>query len=64
MKILYEVVNLTDSDSDNMGVEDKKVLDVNNICRHFTQHNIQDYPGLLECDSLSIVISLITYTVL
>ena len=33
MKILYEVVNVTDSDSDTSGVENKKVSDVNNICR-------------------------------
>ena len=31
VKILYEVVNLTDSDSDNSGVKEKMVLDVKNI---------------------------------
>ena len=36
VKILYEVVNITDSDSGASGVENKKVLDANNTCRHFT----------------------------
>ena len=45
MKILYEVVNVTDSDSDASGVENKKVLDANNTCRHFTKQNIQELPS-------------------
>ena len=46
MKILYEVVDLTDSDLDNLEVEEKKVLDVKNIYRHILLNiiykNIQD----------------------
>ena len=46
VKILYEVGNVTDSDSDTSGVKNKKVSDVNNICSdillNILYKNIQD----------------------